>query len=197
MRIIASGPKIDQNLTYRDVAFQKVEVGKLPSDLFLLTEQTPPLETLKLTRNVYVDQPDMVGGAADVREKTEHFQGKVTSPTAMAIGGGAIGGLVGFMVGAFPAILTGNGLWLAAGAALGAVGTGYLAASSASGKEVQLSLEEKPILHKSMTGIDTLVTAGTLKGKQGFFHRFEPQLQSTQVGTYDVPSLDIVKKDKP
>lgn len=195
MRIIASGPKIDQNLTYRDVAFHKVEVGKLPDDLFLPTRQTPSLESLKLTRNVYVQQPDMVDGTPDVREKTERFEGKVTSPTAMAIGGGAIGGLVGFMVGAFPAILTGNGAWMAAGAAVGAVGAGLLAAHSASGKEVQLSLEAKPILLKSMAGIATEVSAGTLKGQQGFFHRFEPNLQSRQVGTYEVPSLNIVKKE--
>lgn len=195
MRIIASGPKIDQTLTYRDVSFHKVEAGKLPDDLFLPTDQTPPLASLKLNRTVFLEQPDTVNGAPDIREKTERFQGKVTSPLASGIAGGAIGGLVGFIVGAFPAILTGNGAWMVGGALAGAAGAGFLGAASASGREMQLSVEEKPIQQKTMTGIDTNVSAGTLKGRQGFYHRFAPRLESTTIGTYDVPSLEIVKKE--
>jgi uncharacterized protein YcfJ len=195
MRIIASGPKVDHKLTYRDISFQRVEVGKLPNDLFLPTQQTPPLSSLTLTRSVFVDQPETVGGAPNVRQVSEHFQGQVSSPWTLGVAGGAIGGIVGAVVGAFPAILTGNGAWLAAGAILGAAGGGFSGATAAANREMQLSIEEKAILQKTMTGIDTVVSPGTLKGNQGFFHRFEPQLQSSNLGNYDVPSLDIVKKD--
>ena len=195
MRIIASGPSIDQRVSYRDIAFHKAEVGKLPDDIFLSTDKTPPLESLKLSRPVLVDQPAVVNGKPAITEKSEHFQAKLASPVAIGVAGGLLGGFAGAVIGAFPAILTGNPVWFAAGAALGAAGGGLVGASSASGREYQLSVDEKPILEKRMTGIDTDVTAGSLKGKSGYFHRFEPRLESTNLGTYDVPSLKVVKKE--
>ena len=68
MRIITTGKKIDHTLNFRTVRFQRQEVGRIPNDIFLPTEQTPPLESLKHVRPVIVDQPEMRNGGPNIRE---------------------------------------------------------------------------------------------------------------------------------
>ena len=193
-RVIVSGQKVDHSLTYRDVSFRKTEIGRIPSDIFLSTEQTPPLDSLKKSRPVVVQQPEMSHGEPVVRETTRRFQGEAPNAIVKGAVGGAIGGVVGAVLSGFPMVLSGSAAWLAGGAAVGAAVGGFLSYNSAASKEVQLVVQEKSIVSQEMTGIETRVSPGSLKGRQGFYHSFSPALQSTQHGTYDVPKLQLSRK---
>lgn len=193
---VASGRKIDHTLTYRNVNFRSEEVGRIPNDIFLPTDQTPPLESLKKERPVIVRQPEMSNGEPVVREVSQRFQASAPSPVVGGLVGGFVGGVVGAIAGGFISIGTGNGAFLVGGLALsGAVGA-YIGAAGAASKEVQLVVNERPIESKTMTGIDTAVRAGTLKGRQGYFHSFSGRLERTHHGNYDVPRIQTVRADR-
>lgn len=193
---VASGRKIDHTLTYRDVNFHSQEVGRIPNDIFLPTDQTPPLESLKKVRPVIVRQPEMSNGEPVVREISRRFQATAPSPVVGGLVGGFVGGVVGAVAGGFLSIGTGNGAFLIGGLALtGAVGA-YIGAAGNASKEVQLVVSERPIESKTMTGIDTAVRAGTLKGQRGYFHSFSGRLERTHHGNYDVPRIQTVRADK-
>jgi len=194
MRVISTGRRIDQTLTYRDVVHHREEVGRIPSDIFLPTAETPPLETLKKVRPVIVEQPEMVGGEVQVREVTHRFQESAPSAVVGGLVGGFVGGVVGSIVGGFASLFTGNGALLLGAGALGLAGGAFLGAHNAADQEVQLVVEEQPVLSKTMTGVDTEVSLGRLKGKSGYFHRFSGQLNTTEHGVYDVPRIRTIRR---
>lgn len=194
MQIISTGRTIDHTLSYRSVRFQKEEIGRIPSDIFLPTSQTPPLDSLKKNRPVIVKQPELVDGQPVVREVTERFQASAPSAVLGGAIGGFAGGVVGAVVGGFASVFTGNGAFLLGAGALGLMGGAYLGASSAANQELQLVVQERPIHSQTMAGIDTEVTRGHLKGQNGYFHKFSAQLASTHHGTYQVPTVVTVRK---
>jgi hypothetical protein len=196
MKIISSGRRIDHTLTYRDVRFDRREVGRIPNDIFLPTSQTPPLDTLKKSRPVMVNQPEMKNGEVNVREISERFQASAPSPLVGGLVGGFVGGVTGSILGGFASLFSGHGAFLVGAGALGIAGGAYLGARNAASKEVQLVVRERPILSQSMTGIETRVSQGHLKGKSGFFHHFSGQLEATNHGTYDVPVIQTVRKGR-
>lgn len=194
MRIIATGRRIDHTLQYRDVNFFREEVGRIPNDIFLPTDQTPPLDSLKHSRPVMVQQPEFEGQKVKVNDVTRRFQASAPSPLLAGALGAFVGGVSGAIVGGFCALATGQGAFLVGAGALGLAGGAFLGATDASSKEVQLSVQKEPILSKTMTGIDTRVRQGSLKGKSGYFHSFSAQLETTHHGTYDVPSVRTVRQ---
>jgi len=194
MRVISTGKTIDHTLTYRTVGFHREEIGKIPNDIFLATDETPPLDSLKHTRPVIVNQPDTIDGRANVREVSEHFQAAAPSPIVGGVVGSLIAGVAGLVVGGFASILSGNSTFLLATGALGLAGGAFVGAQSAAKKEVQLVVRERPINLHSMTGVDTEVRRGSLKGRSGYFHSFSAHLDSTHLGNYDVPDVQIVRK---
>lgn len=194
MKVIATGKSIDHTLKYRDVRFREQEAGRLPNDIFLPTDQTPPLESLKKVRPVMVKQPEMINGEVRVREVSERFQASAPNPAVAGAIGAAVGGIAGAVIGGAITLFTGNSAFLMGGGALGAAAGGFLNANSASNKEVQLVVRQKPILSKTMTGINTRVTQGRLKGRSGYFHSFAAQLETTNHGLYDVPRVQTVRK---
>jgi hypothetical protein len=194
MNIVASGKTIDHTLVYRSIRFHKEELGRLPNDIFLPTEQTPPLDSLKKVRPVIVHQPEFVNHQPNVREVRERFQASAPSPLAGGTIGAIVGGVVGAVVGGFASVLSGNGAFLFGGGALGVAAGSFLGVKNATAKEVQLVVRERPILAKAMTGTDTRVSRGSLKGKSGYFHSFSAHLETTQHGMYDVPTLQTVRK---
>ena len=88
MKIITTGRKIDHTLQFRDLRFHREEIGKIPNDIFLPTDQTPPLDSLKHSRPVIVNQPEMIDGEPNVREVSKRFQASAPSPVV----GGVVGG---------------------------------------------------------------------------------------------------------
>jgi hypothetical protein len=194
MKIIKTGRTIDHTLNYRTVRFRKEEVGKIPNDIFLSTDQTPPLESLKHTRPVIVNQPETRNGEVHVREVSERFQASAPSPLIGGVVGSLIGGVAGAVVGGVASLLTGNGAFLLGGGSLGVAGGAFLGAQSAANKEVQLIVRERPINSQSMTGIDTRVSRGSLKGRPGYFHTFSAHLQTTHHGNYEIPRVQTVRK---
>lgn len=194
MRIITTGKKIDHTLSYRTVRFHRQEVGRIPNDIFLPTDQTPPLESLKHVRPVLVEQPEMREGEANIREITQRFQATAPSPVVGGVIGSAIGGLAGAVIGGLASALTGQSAFLLGGGALGVAAGGFLGAQNAASKEVQLVVSERPVLSQEMTGVDTRVTRGSLKGKPGYFHSFSAHLETTNHGNYDIPRVQTVRK---
>lgn len=193
MEIITSGRRIDHSLTYRKVNFHSQEVGRIPNDIFLPTDQTPPLDSLKKNRPVIVRQPEMSAGAPVVREITQRFQAQAPSPIVGGLIGGFVGGVIGAVAGGFVSIATGNGAFLVGGLALSGAAGAFLGANNAAGKEVQLVVNRRPIESKEMTGIDTHVRPGRLKGKQGYFHTFSGRIENTNHGIYDEPRVQTVR----
>lgn len=194
MKIITTGRKIDHTLQFRDLRFHREEIGKIPNDIFLPTDQTPPLDSLKHSRPVIVNQPEMIDGEPNVREVSKRFQASAPSPVVGGVVGGFVGGVVGAIVGGFASLATGQGAFLVGAGALGLAGGAYFGAANAAGKEVQLVMRERPILSQTMNGVDTRVTPGTLKGKSGYYHSFSAHLETTNHGTYDVPTVQTVRK---
>ena len=194
MKIIKTGKTIDHTLNYRTVRFRKEEIGKIPNDIFLTTDLTPPLESLKHTRPVLVNQPETRNGEVNVREVSERFQATAPSPVVGGVVGSVIGGVAGAVVGGVASLLTGNGAFLMGGAALGVAGGAFVGAQNAANKEVQLVVRERPINSQAMTGVDTRVSRGSLKGRSGYFHTFSAHLETTNHGHYDVPRVQTVRK---
>jgi hypothetical protein len=194
MRIITTGKKIDHTLNFRTVRFQRQEVGRIPNDIFLPTDQTPPLESLKHVRPVIVDQPEMRDGAPNIREVTQRFQATAPSPVVGGVIGAAVGGVAGAVLGGLASALTGQGAFLLGAGALGVAAGGFLGAQNAATKEVQLVVSERPVRSQEMTGVDTAVTRGSLKGKPGYFHSFSAHLETSYHGNYDVPRVQTVRK---
>lgn len=194
MKIISTGRTIDHTLKYRDVRFRPEEVGRLPNDIFLPTDQTPPLDSLKKTRPVIAEQPEMIDGQPAVREVSRRFQASAPSPLLGGVVGGLIGGIVGVAIGGFASIATGNGAFLVGGGALAAAGGAWFGARQAADKEVQLVVRERPILSHTMTGTDTVVTPGRLKGESGYFHTFHARLETSNHGAYDVPQVQTARR---
>ena len=194
MKIISTGRSIDHTLSYRNLRFQQQELGRIPNDIFLPTAETPPLDSLKPVRPVVVKQPEMVDGKAAVREVKERFQATAPSPVVGGLIGSFVGGVAGAVVGGFASILTGNGAFLLGAGGLGLAAGGFLGAQNAAGKEVQLVVRERPIHSQEMTGVETRVTRGSLKGNSGYFHSFSARLHSTHLGHYDVPEIQVVRK---
>ena len=194
MKIISTGRKIDHTLQYRDLRFHREEVGKIPNDIFLPTDQTPPIDSLKPARPVVVPQPDMRDGMPDVRERSERFQASAPSPVVGGLIGGVVGGICGAVIGGIATLSTGNPAFVLGAGGLGVAGGALFGATQAANKEVQLVVNERPILSYEMTGTDTVVTPGHLKGKPGYYHTFHAHLESTNHGTYDVPRVQTVRK---
>ena len=194
MRVITTGKRIDHTLNYRTVRFHQEEVGRIPNDIFLTTPETPPLDSLKHSRPVMVQQPEFRGDDVNVREVSKRFQATAPSPIIGGAIGAFVGGVTGAIVGGFASILSGQGAFLIGAGAVGLAGGAYLGASNAANKEVQLVVRDKPILSHQMTGVETKVTKGTLKGKRGYFHSFSADLQSTNHGMYEQPSVQTVKR---
>lgn len=194
MKIITTGRTIDHTLDYRTVRFHKEEVGRIPNDIFLSTDQTPPLDSLKHVRPVIVQQPEMREGKANVRAVSQRFQATAPSPLTGGVVGALVGGVAGAVVGGFASLLTGSGAFFVGGGSLGVAAGAFLGAQNAAAKEVQLVVRERPVNSHTMTGIDTQVTRGSLKGRSGYFHSFSAQLETTNHGTYDVPAVQTVRK---
>lgn len=190
MNVIASGKQIDQVVTYQVPVRKREELGKMPSDIFLPTDQTPPLDTLRHDRAISYDQPQVADGKAVMETRSEHFQESASSPILHGLVGGFCGGVTGFIAGGFVSMLTGNGAFLVGGGALGALGVGSLAAFAASKDHVRLVETEHNIEQRRMTGVDVEVSPGTLHGKAGYFHRFQPNFESTPLGHYTQPKVE-------
>ena len=194
MKIISTGKTIDHTLKYRNVRFHSEEVGRLPNDIFLSSKETPPLESLKKVRPVMVEQPEMINGAPNVTEVSQRFTASAPSPLVSGAIGAVIGGVAGAVIGGFVSVISGNGAFLLGAGSLGLAAGSYLGASNASNQEVQLVVSERPILSQTMTGTDTRVREGNLKGRSGYFHTFHARLQSDHLGTYDVPKIQTIRK---
>jgi hypothetical protein len=194
MKIITTGKNIDHTLNYRTVRFQKQEVGKIPNDIFLTTDETPPLDSLKHARPVIVNQPETRDGQVNVREVSQRFQASAPSPVVGGVVGSLIGGVAGAVIGGVASLLTGNGAFLIGGGSLGVAGGAFLGAKNAANKEVQLIVRERPINSHTMTGVDTRVSRGSLKGRSGYFHTFSAHLETTHHGNYEVPRVQTVRK---
>ncbi len=190
MNVIASGRQIDQVVNYQVPVRKREELGKMPSDIFLSTDQTPALETLRHDCTVSYDQPQVAEGKPVMEARSEHFQENAQSPILAGLVGGFVGGVTGFIAGGFLSMVTGNGAFLVAVAPLGLAGGATLGAVAASHDRVRLVEEEFNIEQRRMTGVEVDVQPGELNGKTGYFHRFEPNFESTPLGHYTQPRVE-------
>lgn len=194
MNVIASGTSVDCTVKHKVPLTRQETLGQIPSDIFLPGAETPSLETLAHNRPVLYDQPlTSSAGAPLTMEMTTRIEASATSPVIGGLIGGFCGGVTGFIAGGFVSILTGNGTFLVGGGALGTAAGAGLGVLSTAGGRVRVVEQELPIEKRSMTGIDVNVAPGRLDGESGYFHRFEPRLERTVIGSYTKPVLERYK----
>ncbi len=190
MSIIAEGRRINQTLTHQVPVTNRVTLGEVPNDVFLSSPETPPLEQFRNRLPIVYDQPLVENGQPCMETRQTHFQASAASPLISGAIGGFAGVVTGWIVGGLTAMLTQNPNFLLGGAALGLAGGATLGAASASGSRVRLVIREEPIEQRQMTGVKTRVIPGTLKGEEGYFHRFQPEIVATPLGTYPKPQIE-------
>lgn len=190
MNIVAEGRRIDHTLTHQVPLTSKVTLGEVPNDVFLSTPETPPLAQMGNRRPIFYEQPLVENGRPQMLTMKTHFQASAPSPLVGGLIGGFAGGVTGWIVGGLTAMLTQNPSFLVGGAALGLAGGATLGASSASGSRLRLVTREEPIEQRQMTGVKTQVSAGKLKGQEGYFHRFQPEIITTPLGSYQKPKIE-------
>lgn len=194
MNVLAEGRRIDHTLTHQVPLTRRVTLGEVPNDVFLSTSETPPLEQIGNRRPIVYDQPLVENGRPQMLTVKTHFQASTAGPLVGGLIGGFAGGVTGWIVGGLTAMLTQNPAFLMGGAALGLAGGATLGAASASGRRVRLVTREEPIEQRQMTGVKTQVSAGKLKGQEGYFHRFQPEIVSTRLGSYQKPVIEKFRK---
>ncbi len=190
MNILASGKSVDVTVRHKIPVTRSETIGMIPSDVFLSHDQTPDVTGLAHNRPVTYEQPLVEGGAPVMLEVSQRIQARASSPILSGLVGGFCGGVTGFIAGGLVSMLTGNGAFLMGGAALGTATGGGLGALSAVGARVRVVEKEFPIEQRAMTGVEVQVSPGKLDGQPGFFHRFEPRLQRTPLGSYTQPILE-------
>lgn len=193
MNVIASGKSVDCTVKHRVPLTRQETLGQIPSDIFLSGAETPDLAGLAHNRPVLYDQPlTSAAGAPLTMEMTTRIEAAATSPVIGGLIGGFCGGVTGFIAGGV-SILTGNGAFLVGGGALGTAAGAGLGVLSTAGGRVRVVEQGLPIEKRAMTGIDVNVAPGRLDGESGYFHRFEPRLERTVIGSYTKPVLERYK----
>ncbi len=188
---------IDVTLTYDVPVLEHRLLGGTLRDFFDQNPNTttPPTPCANnacagLPQQIWRTEPVESGGKAVMRSVTERLHDRPKSALLHGLGygaaGAAVGGAFGWIVGGFlgaPAL----------GAALGATvlggGVGLSSAAAVAGDRVRLEWEARPIVTERLGGYRETVTAGTLHGRPGFYHRFQPDLQMQVLGTYQVPRI--------
>ena len=176
--------RINQDVTYDRPVFQRTKVGATPRDYFNQGPKPADTPPASLPQEIWVDQP------VRMESVTRHIEEAPYSPVLRGLGMGTLGAFVGGFTGALAGLaLAHPGAGLAVGATLLGGAGAYLGAKSAVGDQVSLQWEPQQVFSKTMTGYEEQVSPGTFQGREGFYHRFEPNFETQLFAEYQTPKV--------
>lgn len=189
---------IRQDLDYAVPLTERVKLGGTPRDYFD-ANPLPAADLVPCTgggcaalpQEVWVTNPLVSSsGAAIMAPVHERVEARAASPLLNGLGWGVAAGLVGGLVGAVAGLAFGApGVAAAVAASVSGGVAGVAAARAASRDLVSLEWVERPIVQTTLTGYRESVAPGRLHGRDGYFHRFEPVLAASTLGTYHTPQI--------
>ncbi|MFN8610257.1 MAG: hypothetical protein U0931_22160 [Vulcanimicrobiota bacterium] len=194
--------KID-NVSYKEPIVQRTLIGKKPANQFndnpnITRDYVSISEALPAgdTANVWGDVPlKNADGSPQLKESVASLDLNPRSPVKYGLIAGGIGLAVGALAGL--GLAPGMGVSQLAGALSGGLGLGALAAGGAAlavkGDQVKVVWTEHQITDHKLLGYREFVGPGEKDGRQGFFHRFVPDVQETVIGSYSTPSAKHYK----
>lgn len=185
-------------LTYKQPVTRRRQVGSLPRDYF---DQNAQAEQPRVPceRGACQNHPREVWrqvpltdeqGQPVMQEVTRHFEARPASPVLHALGWGIAAGLAGAAVGGLLGAALGNpALGAIAIGTSAALAAGAVGARKAAADRIKLVWEEHQVAMPRMEAYQETVSPGRLNGRDGYFHRFHPEVSETVLTTYQVPKI--------
>lgn len=189
------------DLTYDAPCMQRQKLGGTPQDYF---DNVPAPVTSGVTscangacavlpQEVWRDSVVLgTDSKPTMQTLSVHLEDRPHSPLGRGL---AWGVPVALGVGLAGALTGGAGVGLMAAVVGGAL-AGGMAAHSAWGDRVRLEWVEHDIEASRMQGYQERVEPGTLWGKDGYFHRFEPVVETRPLGTWQSPQIVHYKENQ-
>ncbi|MBS2033373.1 hypothetical protein JST97_00180 [bacterium] len=194
-----------ENVRYQEPVVQRTLIGRKPANQFndnpsVTRDYVTVGEVLPAgdTSNVWGDVPlKNNDGTPQMRETVASLDLNPRSPLKYGLIAGGIGLAVGALTGLGFASGMGVAQWtgaLTGGLVLGTLAGGG-AALAVKGDQVKVVWTEHQITDHKLLGYKEFVGPGEKDGRQGYFHRFVPDVQETVIGTYSTPSAKHFKQE--